>query len=115
MPLIKDKFRDDLVPLPKIPAPLTAVPRLHFVDSLGGLAMLMVLLYHCRLNGGEWGWTPFGPYSVNFAAPFGYGFSCVFERPFMTKSKPAGMLRGRGGSASDHSAAADSSAGAHTH
>ena len=55
-------------------SPLCAAPRLHFVDGLRGLAMLSVLLFHRRQNGGEWQWTPFGPHSVNFAGALNYGY-----------------------------------------
>ena len=56
------------------PSAVQPALRLHFVDGLRGLVMLFVLLYHCRQNGGEWGWTPFGPHSVNLAAPLGFGY-----------------------------------------
>ena len=72
--MIKDNSQHDPAPLPNIPTPLTAAPRLHFVDGLRGLAMLSVLLFHCRQNGGEWQWTPFRPHSVNFAGALNYGY-----------------------------------------
>ena len=36
------------------PLEARSAPRLHFIDGLRGLAMLMVLLYHCWLFGGMW-------------------------------------------------------------
>ncbi|MBV9852398.1 MAG: acyltransferase [Armatimonadetes bacterium] len=59
-------------------APLAA-PRLHFIDGLRGVAMLMVLAFHCWLHGGAWRLdVPLGErHHLNMAAPLGLGYTGV--------------------------------------
>ena len=53
-------------------------PRLHFIDGLRGLAMLMVLACHCWLFGGFWSVNlPLGSRAVNVAALLDYGSTGV--------------------------------------
>ena len=72
----------EMTPLPTEPLNTAApwpletgpAPRLHFVDGLRGLAMLMVLLFHCWLFGGMWsvGLTV-GAHGVDVAPILGFG------------------------------------------
>ena len=53
-------------------------PRLHFIDGLRGLAMLMVLACHCWLFGGLWTVTlPLGSHPINLASVLPYGSTGV--------------------------------------
>ena len=50
------------------------LPRLHFIDGLRGLAMLMVLLFHCWLFSGQWVVAlPLGIHRINLASFIGFG------------------------------------------
>lgn len=64
--------------------PGAAMPHLHFVDGLRGLAMLMVLLYHCWMYGGRW-FAPalsYGYVGVNlFLVLSGFCLYWPFTRP----------------------------------
>ena len=53
-------------------------PRLHFIDGLRGLAMLMVLACHCWLFGGQWTLTlPLGSRHIALASALAYGSTGV--------------------------------------
>ena len=60
------------------PLEVRATPRLHFIDGLRGLAMLMVLACHCWLFGGQWTVTlPLGIHPFNLAPMLAYGSTGV--------------------------------------
>ena len=57
-----------------VPPDNRSAPRLHFIDGLRGLAMLMVLLYHCWLFGGQWSvGLVAGGHRLDFAPLLGFG------------------------------------------
>ncbi len=60
------------------PSEFHPAPRLHFIDGLRGMAMLMVLACHCWLFGGQWTVTvPPGVHGVNLAPLLAYGSTGV--------------------------------------